>query len=274
LFLALLVTITFMVVEVVAGVISGSLALLADAGHMLTDVSALSLSLFAAWISTRPATPEKSYGYYRTEILAALVNGVALWLLVVWIYVRAIQRLQHPPEVLTGPMLAAAVLGLLANLISSRILAHAGRRSLNIRGARLHVLGDALGSCGVITAGLLIRFKGWRHADPLASILIGFFIAVSSWILVKQAVNVLLESTPDHLEMDRILKVMREVDGVRDVHDLHLWTITTGLEAMSGHILVDDLAQSPQVLERLNRVMSERFGITHTTFQVEFHHGT
>ena len=271
LILALLITVSFMMVEVVAALISGSLALLADAGHMLTDVSALSLSLFAAWIATKPATPEKSYGYYRTEILAALINGVALCLLVIWIGARALQRLHNPPDVLTGPMLVAAVLGLAANLASSRILAGAGTRNLNIRGARINVIGDALGSCGVIGAGLLMRFKGWRHADPLASLLIGFFIAFSAWMLMKQAVNVLLESTPDHLDLDRILEAIRDVEGVRDIHDVHLWTITTGLEAMSGHILVEDLGRSPQIVEALNRLVSERFGITHTTFQLELH---
>lgn len=271
LLLALLITVSFMMVEVVAALISGSLALLADAGHMLTDVSALSLSLFAAWIATKPATPEKSYGYYRTEILAALINGVALCLLVIWIGARALQRLHNPPDVLTGPMLVAAVLGLAANLASSRILAGAGTRNLNIRGARINVIGDALGSCGVIGAGLLMRFKGWRQADPLASLLIGFFIAFSAWMLMKQAVNVLLESTPAHLDLDRILEAIRDVEGVRDVHDLHLWTITTGLEAMSGHILVEDLGRSPQIVEALNRLVSERFGITHTTFQLELH---
>ena len=267
--LALLITASFMVVELVAGLISGSIALLADAGHMLTDVSALSLALFAAWIATKPATPEKTYGYYRTEILAALINGVALWLLVAWISVRAIDRLQHPPTIQTGPMLVAAVLGLLANLTSSIILSRARARNLNISGARLHVLGDALGSCGVITAGVLVRVKGWTIADPLASLFIGLLIAVSSWVLVKQAVNVLLEATPAHLNMAHVIQAMREVDGVQEVHDLHLWTITTGLEAMSGHIVVERLAEGPAILGALNRLLSERFGITHTTFQLE-----
>ena len=271
--LALLITASFMLVELVAGLLSGSLALLADAGHMFTDASALALSLFAAWIATKPATPGKSFGYYRTEILAALVNGVALWLLVILIYVRACYRLQHPPEVLTGPMLVAAVLGLAANLASSRILARAGTRNLNIRSAQLNVLGDALGSCSVILAGLLMRFKGWWQADSLASFFIGFFIAVNSWVLVKQSIAVLLESAPDHLNTDRILQAIRDVEGVREVHDLHLWTITTGLEAMSGHLLVEDLAKGPQVLEALNRTLAERFGITHTTFQLELYRG-
>ncbi|MBI3088159.1 MAG: cation transporter [Candidatus Omnitrophica bacterium] len=269
--LALLITFSFFVVELVAGIISGSLALLADAGHMLTDVSALSLSLFAAWIATKPATSANTYGYYRTEILAALVNGVALWLLVAWIYVRALHRLQDPPAIQTTPMLAAAVLGLCANLASSRVLARAPSLSLNIQGARLNVLADALGSCGVIAAGVLIRWKDWRLADPLASLFIGFLIALSSWGFVKQSVGVLLEASPAHLDTGQIVEAMRRVAGVRDVHDLHVWTITTGLEAMSGHILVDDLADGPAILDALNRALSDQFGITHTTFQAELY---
>lgn len=267
--LALGLTSSIMLVEAVAGWISGSIALLADAGHMLTDVSALSLALFAAWIARKPATPAKTYGYYRTEILAALVNGVALWLLVIWVWVRALHRLQSPPDVQTAPMLAAAALGLAANIASSLILSRAGRATLNIQGARLHVLGDALGSGGVIVAGLLIRFKGWNAADSIASLFIGLLIAISSWILVKQSVNVLLEATPSHLNLGTITQAMRQVAGVKEIHDVHLWTITTGMEAMSGHVLVGPAADDAGILEELNRICSERFGITHTTFQLE-----
>ena len=166
---------------------------------------------------------------------------------------------------------AAAILGLCANLASSRVLARAPSLSLNIRGARLNVVADALGSCGVIAAGILIRWKDWRLADPLASIFIGLLIALSSWGLVKQSVNVLLEASPAHLDTGQIVEAMRGVAGVREVHDLHVWTITTGLEAMSGHILVDDLGEGPKMLDALNRVLSEQFGITHTTFQMELY---
>jgi cobalt-zinc-cadmium efflux system protein len=270
--LALLITVSVMLVEFFAGLLSGSLALLADAGHMLTDASALSLSLFAAWIIGRPATPEKTYGYYRTEILAALANGMALWSLVIWIYVRAVNRLASPPEILTTPMLLAAGLGLAANVASSRILLRAVTQNLNVRVARLHVLGDALGSLGVISAGLLIHLKGWRLADPLASMFIGLLIAVSSWAVVKQSLTVLLEASPAHLNVAQIIEAMQGVRGVEEVHDLHLWTITTGMEAMSGHILVERLADGPAILDALNRIASERFGITHTTFQLEPRH--
>ncbi len=271
LFLALLITSSIMLVELVAGLLSGSLALVADAAHMLTDAFALSLSLFAAWVITKPATSEKTYGYYRTEILAALVNGMALWLIVIWIYVRAIHRLQHPSQILIGPMLLAAVIGLLANLASGRILFRARRRSLNVQSAFIHVLGDTLGSCGVITAGLLIHFKGWTLADPLVSLFIGLLIAISSGILVKQSVNVLLEGVPTHLDLSQISHAIQQLQGVRGVHDLHLWTITTGMEAMSGHIIVEELAKGPALLDVLNRVLAERFSIHHTTFQLEPH---
>ena len=266
---ALAITISVMIIEVIAGFLSGSIALLADAAHMLTDASALSLALFAAWMAAKPATPQKTYGYYRTEILAALVNGVALWLLVAWIWIRALQRFHHPPEIHTAPMLAAAILGLLANLLSAAILSKTKPPTLNIRGAQLHVLGDALGSCGVIAAGLLIQFKGWRIADPMASVLIGFLIALNSWVLVTQSVNILLEATPAHLNLTQIIQAIREVPGVHEVHDVHLWTITTGLEAMSGHLLIDRVTAGPAILAVVNAMISARFGITHTTFQLE-----
>ena len=266
---ALMITVGFMVVEMVAGLLSGSLALLADAGHMLTDASALSLSLFAAWISTKPATAEKTYGYYRTEILAALVNGVALWLLVAWIGFRALHRLHHPTPIRLGPMLIAGGLGLLANLASSQILARARCWNLNLRGAQLHVFADALGSCGVLIAGTLIWWRGWLIADAFASLFIGLLIGLSSWVLITQSVHVLLEGVPPHLNLQDITRAMRQIRGVREVHDVHLWTITTGLEAMSGHVIVETLSDGPVILQHLERLLSERFGITHTTFQLE-----
>lgn len=269
LFQALLITASVMLVELVAGLMSHSLALLADAGHMLTDAFALSLALFAAWVTSRPATAEKTYGYYRTEILAALVNGAALWLIVIWIYVRAWVRLSNPQPIFTGPMLVAACVGLVANLASGVVLSRARVNSLNVRGAWLHVLGDALGSCGVITAGLLIRFKGWVIADPLVSMFIGLLIAISSWVLVKRSVNILLEGAPAHLNLSRITEAMQTIPGVHEVHDLHVWTITTGMEAMSGHIIVDTLANGPSILTALNQLLWSRFGIRHTTFQLE-----
>ena len=271
LLLALGLTLVVMVVEFVVGWISGSLALLADAGHMLTDAAALGLSLFAAWIAQRPATLQKTYGYYRTEILAALANGIALWLLVAWIYVRAFQRLQDPILVPSGPMIAVALLGLGVNLLSGWLLAHEQEQnvSLNLQGAWLNVMSDALGSVGVIVAGVLVRAFGWTTADPIASMVIGVLIAVSSWNLVRQSVNILLEGTPRHLRIPDVVEAMRSVAGVREVHDVHLWSITTGLESMSGHVVVDDVGRGAAILAGLQGVLTQRFSISHTTFQLE-----
>ena len=238
--IALVLTATMMVVEFIAGYVSGSLSLMADAVHMLTDACALGLSLFAAWIATRPATPKKTYGYYRTEILAALANGVALWLMVVWIYVRALKRLTQSAEIETALMLVVAILGLAVNLLIARILSRASPGSLNVQGARLNVLSDALGSLGVIIAGGLVRWYGWTVADPIASMVIGVLIAANSWKLVGQSVNILLEGVPGHLRIPEVTEAMQAIGGIREVHDVHLWTITTGMDAMSGHVVVED----------------------------------
>ncbi len=269
LLIALGLTLVMMVIEFVAGWLSGSLSLLADAGHMLTDSSTLALSVFAAWLATKPANSQKTYGYYRTEILAALANGVALCLIVVWIYARALQRLRSPSTVLSGPMITVAAVGLAVNLLSGWILKHDRSSNLNIHGAWLNVMSDALGSVGVILAGLLIRWRGWTAADPIASMMIGILIALNSWNLLTQSVNILLEGTPRHLQMPDVMQAMQTVPGVRDVHDIHLWTITTGMDAMSGHVIIEDVGRSAEILSVLNRLLSERFGITHTTLQLE-----
>lgn len=270
LLLAFSLTLGMMVVELVVGWLSNSLALLADAGHMLTDASALALSFMAAWFSTsRPATSEKTFGYYRSEILAALANGLALWVVVLWLYVHAIQRLWNPVTVPSTPIIGVAVVGLLVNLLSGRLLKEGRSESLNLQGAWLNVMSDALGSLGVIVAGLCIRWYGISAADPIASMVIGVLIAINAWRLVAQAVNVLLEGTPGHLRTPEIVQAMRAVPGVQEVHDVHLWTITTGMHSMSGHVVVGDVAQSAAVLSGLNALVSERFGITHTTFQLE-----
>ena len=266
---ALGLTVAMMVIEFVAGWHSGSLALLADAGHMLTDASALALSWFAAWFAARPATSEKTYGYYRTEILAALANGLALLLIVVWIYARAFERLRHPLLVPSGVLIAIAAVGLGVNLLSGWLLRTERATNLNVQGAWLNVMSDALGSLGVIIAGCLIRWFGWTAADPIASMVIGLLITINAWNLVRQSVNILLEGAPGHLRIPDVVRAMRAIPGVAEVHDVHLWTITTGLDAMSGHVIVDDLGRSAELLERLNAVLSDQFGITHTTFQLE-----
>lgn len=267
--LALFLTMIMTLVECVVGWMSNSLALIADAGHMLTDVAALALSLFAAWYAARPATLEKTYGYARTEILAALANGLALCLIVVWIYFRALQRLEHPLYIPSVPMITTAVAGLAVNLACAYLLKNQRHHSLNVQGAWLNVVSDAIGSVGVIVAGLAIHWFGWTSADAIASMAIGFLIAVSSWNLVRQSVNILLEGTPSHLQMTEVIQAMQLVPGVASVHDAHLWTITTGMDTMSGHVVVDDLSRSGEILESLHAILLQRFDITHATLQLE-----
>ena len=267
--IALSLTVVMMVIELIAGLASGSLSLLADAGHMLADALALALSLGAAWLAARPASPEKTFGYYRTEILAALANGIGLWLIVFTIYAHALSRLRHPAQVDSGVMIVIAAVGLVFNLGCGRLLAKHRGTSLNIEGAWLNVMSDALGSLGVVVAGVLVRWRGWTLADPVASMLIGLLIGFSSWNLVRQSVNVLLEAAPQRVKIPDLTRTMETVPGVFQVHEVHLWTITTGMEAMSGHVIVNDVGKSTEVLAALNRVLSERFGITHTTLQLE-----
>ena len=265
----LVLTCGFLVVEVAGALWSGSLALLADAGHMLADAAGLGLALFAIWIATRPPTPAKTYGYYRAEILAALVNAIVLLGVAGLILVETYRRVLAPPEILGGPMLAVATVGLVVNLACAWILHGAAAASLNVRAAYLEVLGDALSSIGVVMAAAIVVATGWTLADPLASGAIALVIVPRTWRLLRQAVNVLLEGTPAHLDLGEIEDAMRRVPGVRRVHDLHVWTLTSGREAMSAHAVVDDVRDSERLLETLHAVMHARFGIDHTTIQLE-----
>ena len=266
---ALGLTLAVLVIEVAGALLSGSLALLADAGHMLTDAGGLALALFAIWIAARPPTPEKTYGYYRAEILAALVNGAALLVVAGGILVEAYRRLLAPPDVLAAPMLAVAAVGLVANLGCAWLLRADAGASLNVRGAYLHVLGDALSSVAVLAAGLVLLATGWALADPLASVAIALVLVPRTWALLRQAVNILLEGTPAHLDLAEIEAAIREVPGVRRVHDLHVWTLTSAREAMSAHVVVDDVGESERLLDALHAVLHARFGIDHTTIQLE-----
>src|SRR5437667_11318424 len=233
-------TAAFLVVEVLGALFTGSLALLADAGHMLTDVGALALALFAIWVAARPPTPAKTYGYYRAEILAALVNALVLLAVAGAILVEASRGLWAPPEVLGGPMLAIAVVGLAVNLCCAWLLHAHAAMSLNVRGAYLHPLGDAPGSVGVVVAALVVVATGWTVADPLASLAIALIIVPRTWGLLRQAVNVLLEGTPTHLDLGAIQAAILRVPGVRRVHALHVWTLTSGRGAMGAHAVVID----------------------------------
>ncbi|MCC6928703.1 MAG: cation transporter [Gemmatimonadaceae bacterium] len=265
---ALALTFLFLVAEVVGGFLANSLALLADAGHMLTDVAALALSLFVAWFSRQPAAPEKTYGYLRWEILAALLNGATLLVVSGFIIVEAFGRLRAPEPVATGLMLAVALGGLLVNALCAWILQPLHQHSLNARGAYLHVLGDLLGSVGTVVAGVLIRFTGWQAADPIASIVVTLLVVRSSWRLVRESVDVLLESTPSHISLGAVRQTLAGVDGVSGVHDLHVWTVTSGMVAMSAHAIVPSDVDHQRVLRDAMRAMHD-FGIHHCTVQIE-----
>ena len=265
----LALTAGFLVVELVAALWTGSLALLADAGHMFTDVGGLALALFASWVASRPPTPAKTYGYYRAEILAAVVNALVLFVVAGGILVEAYQRVRTPRDVLGGPMLAVACVGLIVNGICAWLLHRDAAASLNVRAAYLEVLSDAVSSVAVIVAAVVVLTTGWTVADPLASGAIALFIVPRTWRLLRQAVNILLEGTPAHLELGEIEEAITGVSGVRRVHDLHVWTLTSGREAMSAHVVVDDVRQSDRLLEALHALLHSRFGIDHTTIQLE-----
>jgi cobalt-zinc-cadmium efflux system protein len=258
-----------MLVELAAALWTGSLALLADAGHMLTDAAALALALFASWIAARPPTPAKTYGYYRAEILAALVNAVVLLVVAGGILYEAWRRILTPAPVLAVPMAVVAAAGLALNLGCARILHRGARESLNVRAAYLEVWSDALSSLAVLVAAGVVMATGLTVADPLASAAIALLIVPRTWRLLRQAVNVLLEGTPAHLELGEIETAMTRVPGVRRVHDLHVWTLTSGREAMSAHVVVADVRESERLLEALHAVLHARFGIDHTTIQLE-----
>ena len=266
--IVLVITSLFMVAEVVGGVISNSLALLADAGHMLTDVAALALALFAMRMAQRPPDSTRTYGYVRLEILAALINGAALLVIAVLICWEAYQRVISPPEVHGTIMLGVATVGLAVNLVGAFLLHHHTEGSLNVRGAYLHVLGDLLGSVGAIAAGLVILFTGWTLADPIISVFIALLILVSAWRLVREATEVLLEAAPSHMSVDEVIADLSGIPELEEVHDVHVWTLTSGFVAMSGHGVVDDLSQQREVLDEINRRM-RAYGIQHVTFQVE-----
>jgi cobalt-zinc-cadmium efflux system protein len=267
--LALLVSVLWFIVELVAGYYANSLALLADAAHMMTDLAALSLSLFALKMSERPATHEKTFGYLRAEILAALANGVILVVVGLSIAYEAYRRLFQPPVVKSAMMLAVASVGLGANLVAARILSRSDHENLNLRGAFLHVLGDIIGSVGAIIAGIMMVTWHWYLADPAVSVIVAALILFSSWRLLRDSVDVLLEGTPRHLDMAAILADLGGVQGVMSVHDLHVWSITSGLPALSCHVVLRPDVDPSRALSALCGLMLEHHGIQHTTIQIE-----
>lgn len=259
----------YMAAEFIGGWLTNSLALLADAGHMLSDAGALALSLFALWIAQRPANPRRTYGYYRAEILAAMVNAVTLIVIAIFIFVEAGQRIRQPAEVQGLGMTAIATGGLVVNVAALWLLHAGSTTSLNVRGAWLHVLMDTLGSVGAIAAGLLVWLFGWHWIDPVASVLIGLLVIYSSWALLQESVAVLMESTPNHLDIDQIRAAMVSADGVIEVHDLHVWAITSGFEALSAHVVVSGDRGYAEVLHDIRALLSAQFHIDHITIQIE-----
>ncbi len=266
---ALILTFVYMLAEAFGGWVSNSLALLADAGHMLTDVAALSLTLGAIWIAERPATDKKTFGYYRYEILAAFVNGIALVLISVWVIYEAYERWSAPPEIKGIEMTTVAVGGLIVNIIAASLLHGGHEHDLNMRGAWLHVMGDLLGSVTAIVTGALIISFGWLWADAVSSILISLIIIFGAWNLIKESVNVLLEGTPAHIDLTAVENSIRQTENVQDVHDLHVWAITSGMEALSVHVVHSETIQSAALLSSIKTKLHDEFGIDHLTIQLE-----
>jgi cobalt-zinc-cadmium efflux system protein len=265
----LAVSTALFVVEAVGGWWTNSLAVLSDAAHLFGDVAALALTLFALWMGARPASPSKTFGYYRAEILAALLNGVVLWVVVVFILLEAWRRLGQPPDVAAGGMFAIAAGGLAVNVFVAHRLAGHAEHSLNLRGAYLHVLSDALGSVGALLAAGVILATGWTAADAIASVAIAILILKSSWALVREAVDVLMEAVPSHVDLETVQATLEQVPGTLEVHDLHVWSLTTGHYALSDHAVVDGSVAGDDILAIMSTVCAREFHIDHVTIQLE-----
>jgi cobalt-zinc-cadmium efflux system protein len=266
---ALALTAGYFVAEVVGGLVTNSLALLSDAGHMFSDIAALGLTICAFQIARRPATSKRTYGYHRLEILAALINGLILWLVVGVIFTEAYRRLMDPPEVRSIGMLVIAAGGLVVNLLAGRILYTCDRHNLNVRGALLHVAGDALGSIGAMLAALIMLFTRWYFADPVISIVIGVLILYTSWELVRDSVDILMQSVPRGLDAAEVQLTMEGVAGVIKVHDLHVWSVTSGVFTLTAHAVVHPNGSAQSILDEIEERLKSRFAIEHTTIQLE-----
>jgi len=269
--IALVIVATIMVVEVIGGILSNSLALLGDAGHMLVDSLALGLSLFAITIAIRPATESKTYGYHRVEIMAALANGILLVLVSIYIFYEAYQRFLEPPVVHAPLMLLVASIGLVANLAGILLLRGVSHSNLNIKAAFWHILGDSISSVGVIVGGIIISITGLGIIDPIIAVFIGCIILWGAVRLVREAADILLEAVPKHIPVDKVIEILKSVPGVDEVHDIHIWTITSGIHAMSAHLIIEDqsVSSSADIVETVNRDLRQQFNIAHTTFQLE-----
>jgi len=269
--IALAIVVLLVVAELIGGIISNSLALLGDAGHMFVDALALGISLFAITLAGKPATTTRTFGYHRAEIMAALLNGIILVLVAIYIFYEAYQRFLSPPEVKTTLMLVVASVGLCANLAGIFLLRKHSHRSLNVKAAFLHVLGDTISSIGVIIGGIIMAVTGWGIVDPIIAVLIGCIILWGAVRLVRESSDILLEAVPKDISVREIIEAIKEVPGINDIHDLHVWTITSGIVALSSHILIEDqmISRTGEIVETVNRILTDRFNITHTTLQLE-----
>ena len=267
--LAFWTQLAFFAVELGGGILTNSLALLADAGHMLSDVGALGLSLLALRWAAKAATPQKTYGYHRLEILVALINGLVLWAMAGYIFFEAVQRLFQPPAISGSPLIIIASLGLLVNLFGMYVLLPSREHNLNLRSAFLHLLADSFGSVAAIAAGLAVWWRGWYWFDPLAGIVVGVMIVISSWQLVWEAADILLESTPRHIAADEVQQSLESHPQVKEVHDLHIWTIASGIYALSVHVTIDNQSNRDCLTWELEELLRQRFGLEHNTIQLE-----
>ncbi|MGK5084735.1 cation diffusion facilitator family transporter [Bdellovibrionota bacterium FG-1] len=263
---AMCVTAIFMVLELVGGWAANSLALISDGAHMLTDVGAMSLTLFVLWLARRPSSDTMSFGYHRAEILGALASGLTIWIIAGFLIYEAVLRMQEPPEVKGPIVFVIAVIGLLANLVSMYLLSDAKHHNLNVRAAYLHMISDMLGSIGAVIAGAVLWATGWRPIDPIITVLFSGLMLVSSWSLVKEAVQILMESTPTEVDPRQVRQDLKAIAGVQEVHDLHIWTVTSGKHALSVHIIA---GAAQNLLNHVNALLKERYGIIHTTVQIE-----
>ncbi len=271
LIIALIITFFIMIIEVIGGLLTNSLALLSDAGHMLSDSSSLILSLAAFWFASKPASPNKTYGYYRFEILAAFFNGITLFLMAGWIFYEAYKRINEPSAVSSGIMIFIAFIGLVANFASAYFIMKQGdvEGNLNMKSAYLHVIGDALGSLGAIIAGILMLFFEWYIADPIISIIVAILILKSAWGVLKNSIHILMEGTPITIDQDEVKKILLSIDGVIDIHDLHIWTITSGLDSLTCHLRIKEANSEQDILQQAIQLIEKNFSITHTTIQIE-----
>ena len=268
---ALGLTVGYMLAEIAGGVVANSLALLADAGHMVTDGAAIGLALFAMWMAERPVSFRHTYGFHRAEVIAASLNALSLWIVAGWVFLEAYRRFQSPSEVQGVLMLSIGLGGLVVNLLTVRVLRGSARESLNVEGAFLHVLGDLLGSIGVVVAGILVVAFGWYVADPVIGAIIGLLIMLSSSLLLWKVLRVLLEGTPSRLDLERLCLRLEQIEGVTGVHDIHAWSITTGYEVLSAHVTADmpSVDEASHLLQHLREVIAREFGFAHVTIQLE-----